>query len=337
MALLKSENGLRTRFAPTPSGFLHIGNAWNFLLTWLIARSQGGSIHLRIDDLDAARFREAYLEDIFASLNWLGLDWDTGPADSADFHAHHRQCFRRESYRVALKLLLEKDDSSNSLVYACQCSREQVKRASQVLGRAGVYSGTCQKAGLSREMASPWQSGKGLQRSDKTTVLRLHVPLGTQVKLEDKVHGPLFLKPGEAMGDFILWQRNGEPSYQLASTLDDANLGINWVVRGSDLLPSTGAQIYLAQCLGLETFAETHFLHHGLILGSSGEKLSKSTQSDSKDDTFLLKNIRVHAGGREALFQFFGRALKLDVKVESAGDILARFNLNRQLKLNLKA
>ncbi len=328
---------MRTRFAPTPSGFMHIGNAWNFLLTWLIARSQGGSIHLRIDDLDAARFREAYLEDIFASLKWLGLDWDTGPADSADFHAHHRQCFRRESYRAALQLLLGKHDGSHSLVYACQCSRGQVKRASQALGRSGIYSGTCRKAGLSLDMATLWQSGKGPQRSDNSTVLRLHVPWNTQVELEDKVLGHLILKPGEAMGDFILWQRNGEPSYQLASTLDDANLGINWVVRGSDLLPSTGAQIYLAQRLGLETFAETHFLHHGLILGSSGEKLSKSTQSASKDDAFLLKNIRINTGGRAALFQFFGRALKLDVEVESAGDILARFNLNGQLKLNLQA
>ena len=95
----------RTRFAPTPSGYLHLGNAWSLALTWLLARSRGGSIHLRIDDLDAARLRPEYLEDIFASLEWLGLDWDGGPRDPADFLARHSQRLRLDRYRAALDVL----------------------------------------------------------------------------------------------------------------------------------------------------------------------------------------------------------------------------------------
>ena len=326
---------VRTRIAPTPSGYLHLGNAWNFLLTWLLARSQGGTIHLRIDDMDVARFRQEYLEDIFASLAWLGLDWDTGPANSADFHANYSQRLRRASYRSALVKLMELNSEFGPSVYACRCSREQVKQASHAAGQPGIYPGTCRNLGLPRNRAEIWQSGKGLEHSDNTTVLRLKVVADATVEWVDEAMGPVLLHPGQDMGDFIVWQRNGEPAYQLTSMVDDEALGINWIVRGRDLLPSTGAQIYLARCMGNGPFPWAHFVHHGLIRGPDGKKLSKSTGTPLKSEAVLLHKLRVLPGGRAALYRFFAQALKLNGDCQTPADILAQFHPGRFLEADL--
>jgi glutamyl/glutaminyl-tRNA synthetase len=311
----------RTRLAPTPSGYLHAGNAWSFLLTWLLARSRGGKIHLRIDDLDAARFREEYLEDIFLSLRWLGLDWDSGPADPADFHAAHSQRLRREAYRSALTGLDE-------IIYGCACSREQVKRASLAAGRPGIYPGTCRDKGLPAVPARIWQSGKGIESPAREIALRLRVPGDAQVTLAEDGPGRLSLRPGEDIGDFVLWQRNGEPSYHLASVVDDQALGIDLVVRGRDLLPSTGAQAYLAERLGANGFTAARFRHHGLLLGPSGEKLSKSSGGAPVNEAFTLKALRLRPGGRESLLAFFASRLGIPGATDARG-ILAGFDPGR--------
>jgi glutamyl/glutaminyl-tRNA synthetase len=310
----------RTRIAPTPSGFLHPGNAWSFLLTWLLARSRGGSIHLRIDDLDTARFRDEYLEDIFTSLEWLGLDWDTGPRSLADIKASHSQHLRMDRYRAALKALSGASDAEGPLLYACSCSREKVRRDSHAAGRPGIYPGTCRHAGLPMH-----QSGLAADGAPAAEAypLRLRVPGNAKVTLENVVSeppGPLTLAPGKDMGDFVVWQRNGDPAYQLASLVDDEEYGIDLVVRGKDLLPSTGAQAWLAGRLGYAGFPRAAFLHHELILDSQGGKLSKSEGADS------LRALRERLGTPKPLIRCFASHLGLDSqRVETPADLLEGF------------
>ena len=303
---------LLTRYAPTPSGFLHAGNAWSFLLTWLIARSQGGKIHLRIDDIDAARFRESYLGDIFASLEWLGLDWDSGPQNPAEFHASYTQRRRRDQYRSALDLLVTQRAPEGPRVYACACSREDVKRASLAAGRPGIYPGTCRDLGLPVVPANLWQSGKGLSSPDREPVLRVRVPENTEIALADEAAGAVKLYPGRDIGDFVIWQRNGEPSYQLTSVVDDESLGVNMVVRGRDLLPSTGAQIYLSQCLTARAFTQACFYHHGLVLGPDREKLSKSSGAALPAEAATLQALRNQSQGRAELYALFAKWFGID-------------------------
>jgi glutamyl/glutaminyl-tRNA synthetase len=310
--------GPRTRLAPTPSGFLHAGNAWSFLLTWLLARGQGGSIHLRIDDLDTARFREEYIEDLFASLEWLGLDWDTGPRSLADIKSTHSQHLRIQRYRAALLALENRSAGGGPLLYACSCSREKVRRDSLAAGRPGIYPGTCRNAGI--PMGQSGLAADGAPAADAYP-LRLRVPDNAQVTLESVASGPLTLFPGRDMGDFVVWQRNGEPAYQLASLVDDEDYGIDLVVRGGDLLPSTGAQAWLAGVLGYPGFRRARFLHHGLMLDPEGEKLSKSQGADS------LRALRARLGTPEALLRFFAGRLGIEAaSVKKPLDLLEGFD-----------
>lgn len=299
----------RTRFAPTPSGFLHAGNAWSLLLTWLSARSRGGSIHLRIDDLDAARFREEYLEDVFSALDWLGLDWDTGPRDAADFRAGFSQRSRLKAYAEALEALCGRVTAEGPAVYACACSREKARRDSESAGLNGLYAGTCRDAGIPMREGFP---------------LRLRVPGNAVVTVYDELAGWIRLEPGREMGDFVIRQRNGDPSYQLASLVDDGLYGIDSVVRGLDLLPSTGAQIHLAGLLGMDGFARARFLHHGLLVGADGDKLSKSAGSVS------LRTMRERMDGPGRLLAWFASRLGTEKGAfTSARDLLDGFDVGR--------
>ncbi|MEO6094298.1 MAG: glutamate--tRNA ligase family protein [Fibrobacteria bacterium] len=310
----------RTRIAPTPSGLLHPGNAWSFLLTWLLARSRGGSVNLRIDDLDTARFRDEYLEDIFASLEWLGLDWDTGPRSPADFKSSYSQHLRMDRYRAALQALSGVSDADGPLLYACCCSREKVRRDSLAAGRPGIYSGTCRHAGHPMQLSGRDEDGA---TALETYPLRLRVPRNAEVSLEKVLTlppGPLNLAPGQDMGDFVIWQRNGDPAYQLASLVDDEERGIDLIVRGKDLLPSTGVQAWLAGRLGYVNFPRAAFLHHDLILDPQGGKLSKSEGADS------LRALRESSGTPKPLMRWFARRLGVDPEtVETPTDLLPGF------------
>ncbi len=307
----------RTRIAPTPSGYLHPGNAWSFLLTWLLARREGGSIHLRIDDMDTARFRPEYIEDIFASLEWLGLDWDTGPRSLAEIQATHSQHLRLDRYRKSLGALIAARDAEGPLLYACSCSREKVRRDSAAAGLPGIYPGTCRHAGLPMH-----QSGLAADGAPAAEAypLRLRVPGNAEVTLDSVASGPLVLAPGRDMGDFVVWQRNGEPAYQLASLVDDEEYGIDLVVRGKDLLPSTGAQAWLAGVLGYGIFPRARFLHHEMMLDAEGGKLSKSQGADS------LRALRERLVTPTPLLRFFARRLGLDpAGIQAPSDMLAGF------------
>ena len=311
--------GLRTRIAPTPSGFLHAGNAWSFLIAWLCARSRGGSVHLRIDDLDAARFRPEYLDDIFASLAWLGLDWDNGPRDAADFRARFGQGLRLAEYRKALQTLRDAPDGDGPAVYPCACGREKARRESEARATPGIYAGTCRAAGLDWARAAfPGAAAREGEARGGDLPLRARVPGNAEVTL--KTFGaPLACRPGREMGDFVVWRKDGLPAYQLSSVADDEALGIDCVVRGSDLLPSTGAQAWLAERIGARGFRGATFLHHPLLLSAGGGKLSKSAGAES------LRAWR-ERGGPEPLLRGFAAWLGMDPEgIRAARDLIPSF------------
>lgn len=278
MSILNSQILLKTRLAPTPSGFLHIGNGASFVATWALARAYGGSVLLRIDDLDAERMRSEYIEDIFKTLDWLGLDWDEGAYSVEDFSKNWSQHLRLEAYEKALKDLQETGD-----LYACNCSRKDIRLAST----NGLYPNTCRNKRLQKtentanyEKTTAWRIKVEAEKTVQFNHLKKTPPLSILTNFEQKLD-TFSVNLSQTMGDFIVKQKNGLPSYQLASLVDDGLFGINCIVRGQDLLHSTAAQIFLAEKLNNTSFLATTFWHHPLLTDTKGVKLSKSEGATS--------------------------------------------------------
>jgi glutamyl/glutaminyl-tRNA synthetase len=291
--VLNPQTPLKTRLAPTPSGFLHIGNGASFVATWALARVCGGSVLLRIDDLDAERMRSEYVEDIFKTLDWLGLDWDEGAFSVEDFSKNWSQHLRMDMYEKALKDLQETGD-----LYACNCSRKDIRLAST----NGLYPNTCRDKRLSKienvanyEENTAWRIQVEAEKIVHFKTLKqasersgnfqsfpnvIIDPLSILTNFEEKTC-ICSVNLSQTMGDFIVKQKNGLPSYQLASLVDDGLFGINCIVRGQDLLPSTAAQILLAEKLNYTSFLSTTFWHHPLMTDTQGVKLSKSEGATS--------------------------------------------------------
>lgn len=282
-----------SRMAPTPSGYLHLGNAVNFLVTWVWVRRQGGTLHLRIDDMDGIRTRPEIVEDIFRSLEWLGLDWDSGPMGPEAFYREFSLQHRRDYYRECLMQCRKETD----LLFACSCSRKKIAAA----GKKGLYPGTC------RYCAHPLVKDH--------TALRLHVAKGTLMAV-----GTEEISLDEAMGDFVLWRKDDMPAYHLASVLEDAAHGVNLIVRGRDLLVSTAAQLYLAEVLGADLFQKCQFYHHDLILDQDGKKLSKSRGA------YALKDLREYGGDPASVFRSAAPFLGIapEETVTSLADLLQK-------------
>ncbi len=238
-----------TRFAPTPSGYLHAGNAVNALLVAWLARASQGRVVLRIDDMDAARSRREYVDDVFRVLHWLGVDWDTGPRDPMDFERHFSTQHRREYYRA--ELAAGRDRGLE--VYACACSRRDLGDTIPT----GGCPGSCRQ--------------RQLEFSPGHTALRVQVPHGTTVAVANEV-----IPLDRVMGDFVVWRRDDLPAYHLASVIEDRDHHVTHVVRGTDLLQSTAAQLFLADHLDAHRFTAARFIHHDLLTGPDGGKLSKS-------------------------------------------------------------
>lgn len=240
-----------TRYAPTPSGFLHAGNIANMERTAEVARKVGATIALRIDDADASRYRREYVDDIFRVLAERGLPWTVGPRDADDFEQHYSQRAKTEYYRAELL-------ASGLAVYACECSR-----AAQRTAPTGGCQGGCRDAGLA------WLPGEN--------ALRAIVPLGTTIAIA----GHAVALDAE-MGDFVLWRRDDLPAYQWVSVVEDRDLGTTHIVRGADLLASSAAQVFLARGLGAINVIDAEYVHHDLVLDDDGHKLSKSTLSSKE-------------------------------------------------------
>lgn len=249
---------VRGRFAPSPSGRMHLGNLCCALLAWLSVRSQNGEMLLRIEDLDPDRCKRAYAEQLMDDLLWLGLDWDEGPGKERE-HSPYYQDDRRNIYEEVLSVLRDR-----GMIYPCFCTRAQLHAASAPHAGDGVfrYAGTCR--GLSEaEIAE-----KQLSRSP---ALRFRAPEGT-VEFDDLFLGHQSFDVQNMFGDFLIRRSDGVHAYQLAVSVDDAMMGITEVVRGSDLLTSTGCQIQLIRELGAEP---PRYGHIPLLVNPEGRRLSK--------------------------------------------------------------
>ena len=236
------------RFAPSPSGRMHLGNALSAMLAWLSVRAKGGEVVLRIEDLDPARSREEYAQGIMDDFLWLGLTWD---------RRSENQSQRGRAYKEALETLRGK-----GLVYPCYCSRGELHAASAPHASDGrvIYGGTCRN--LSEEA-----------RKEKTKVpsQRLVMP-DREVSFVDGLQGSYSLNLQKEMGDIIVCRADGVAAYQLAVVVDDGAVGVTEVVRGRDLMSSTPAQCYLYELLGLK---QPEFYHVPMLLAMDGRRLSK--------------------------------------------------------------
>ncbi|MDB5032075.1 glutamate--tRNA ligase family protein [Mucilaginibacter sp.] len=273
----------KTRIAPTPSGYLHLGNALSFALTAALARKTGAKILLRIDDLDQQRANLLYIQDIFDTLNFLNIPWDEGPRDVEEYKSSWSQLHRLDNYNIALKQL-----EQQGAVFACQCSRAQLQ--------GNIYPGTCRNKAIPLDTPhTAWR----LYTDEKD--LSIHI-------LND---GIIKTKLPDTMKDFIVKKKDGYPSYQLASLLDDLHFGVDLIVRGQDLYPSTIAQHYLASVLHKETFQSITFHHHPLLMESGDKKLSKSAGSTS------IKYLRELGKTPEDVYEEIGRMLGIEEDLRS--------------------
>lgn len=265
----------KTRLAPTPSGFLHLGNAYSFLLTQKLAKQYGAKILLRIDDLDRERTHEHYVQDIFDTLNFLKIEWDEGARNAKEFEQKFSQLYRLELYNNALQKLKE-----SGKVFACSCSRTKVLQDSL----NGVYAGTCRQKNISLDEKDVcWRLN-----TEEENEIRVNGLNGEQIKTT--------LPP--LMKDFIVRKKDGFPAYQLSSLVDDVFYNVDLIVRGEDLYDSTLAQLYLACILHEENFLNVTFHHHKVLTNNKGGKLSKSAgdtsirflreQGKSIEDVFTL-------------------------------------------------
>lgn len=298
---------IRGRFAPTPSGLMHIGNARTALLSWLQIRSRGGEFILRMEDIDLPRSKPHFARQILEDLRWLGLDWDEGPDTGGPF-GPYTQSERLGLYESALRRL-----EREGRLYPCYCSRAEllaVASAPHGLESEGPqYPGTCRY--LSPE--------ERLERARvKTPSLRFRVP-DEPVIFRDAAAGRQ-TAPAGAGGDFIVRRADGIISYQLAVVVDDAAMMVTDVLRGSDLLDSTPRQLYLYDALGL---APPRFAHVPLLCGSDGRRLAK------RHGAVSLRAIRQAGTQPEKVIGFLAYWSGLLERPEpvKAAELAAHFNL----------
>lgn len=236
------------RFAPSPTGRMHLGNVFCALLSWLSARSQGGRWLLRIEDIDPQRSRQAYADLLMDDLQWLGLDWDDEPV----YQSH-----RTDIYEHYFQLLCQQ-----GLTYPCYCTRADLlatQAPHESDGRV-VYPGTCRHRPL---------------QPNRPAAIRLQVP-NRIITFTDGHYGLQSVNLAEHVGDFVIRRKDGAWAYQLAVVVDDALMGVTQVVRGRDLLLSSPQQLYIAQLLN---FPSPHFIHLPLLCNATGQRLSKRDQS----------------------------------------------------------
>jgi len=250
---------IRVRFAPSPTGELHVGNARTALFNWIFARQCGGTFLLRIEDTDRARTTCAFEANLLDDLKWLGIDWDEGPGAGGSY-GPYRQSERLDLYRDCLQRLTAKDQ-----VYPCYCTEAELdaERVDLVARRMMPrYMGKCRHLNEADR--------KKLADEGRLPVWRFRVE-GGAIVFEDLIRGSMAFQ-GDTIGDFIIVRSNGIPSYNFAVVVDDHAMQISHVIRGEDHLSNTAVQLLLYRALG---FIPPIFAHHALILGKDHTKLSK--------------------------------------------------------------
>lgn len=301
--------GYRGRLAPSPTGYLHIGHARTFARTWRRAREAGGALVMRMEDLDRERSKAEYARAALEDLSWLGIDWDEGPDVGGPF-APYTQSDRGENYLAAWRRLRE-----GGFIYPCRCSRKDLAAALSApheggfplaKGQAGgsralqdaedepVYPGTCR----SLRETEFWTSS-AVEQDDGPRGMnwRFRVPDGEAIEFVDGDLGAQRFVAGVDFGDFLVWRRDGLPSYQLACVADDAAMRITEVVRGADLLKSTARQISLNRALG---YQYPKWFHCELSVDEQGNRLAK------RHDALSIRELRRQGKTPEAILNLDG-------------------------------
>ncbi len=302
-----------TRFAPTPSGYLHLGNLFSFVLTAALAHKHGAEILLRIDDLDQCRGRPEYLEDIFDTLYFLGFSWQKGPKNLSEHEKNFSQVHRLPYYQESLSYLMQ-----HNLVFACECSRKKIAQYHHNTG----YPGLC--------------TNKNLSFTKGNTALRVYTEPKTPISGITYPSSEFYERVPDDMAGFIVRKKDRMPSYQLSSMLDDTWFGVDLVVRGTDLYPSTLAQLYLSNLLpSCSSFKQTTFYHHPLLLDSD-KKMAKSRGSTS------IRHMRDQGMEASDIFIALGKRLGISQETSSLDNmisILARpqtfLQINQYLRSSL--
>ena len=251
---------MRVRFAPSPTGQLHVGNARTALFNWLLARGQSGAFILRIEDTDVERSTRESEAAIIRDLRWLGLDWDEGP-DIGGSHGPYRQSERLHLYQSYAKELLTADQA-----YYCFCSASQLdadRQEAVAAGRPALYPGTCRR--LSREQAAARIT------AGERPAIRFRVPEGRDVVFADAVRGDVRFHT-DVIGDPVIVRADGNPAYNFAVVVDDALMEVSDVIRGEDHISNTPRQLLLYEALG---FTPPRFAHLAMVMGPDHSPLSK--------------------------------------------------------------
>jgi len=297
----------RGRFAPTPSGLLHIGNAFTALIAWLQIRQAGGQFVLRIEDIDKPRSREAFIKQQLDDLIWLGLDWDEGPRKGGPY-TPYRQSLREFLYEDALIRLREA-----GRLYPCYCSRADL--ASIASAPHGLSSEGPAYPGICRHLSANERAAKAALKEPAVRFLIPDIPYS----FHDGIAGTQRFG-GQSIGDFVVKRADGMYSYQLAVTVDDAAMDITDVVRGADLLDSTPRQIALYEALGLRT---PKFAHVPLLANTNGDRLSK------RDKSLTLQSLREQGVHAERLIGLLAHLAGLAERPEpiAAEELIGRLDL----------
>jgi glutamyl/glutaminyl-tRNA synthetase len=274
----------RGRLAPSPTGYLHVGHARTFWTAWLRAREAGGGLVMRMEDLDQERSKAVYAEAALDDMRWLGIRWIEGP-DKGGPYGPYVQSKRRAIYLAAWRRLLRR-----GVLFPCKCSRKDLENAlgapheerspglhgvqspgqPEPLDDEPLYPGTCRQ-NLWRAPQLPGPTASDIEMPDGIN-WRFRVRDGEIVEFDDLNLGPQRFVAGEDFGDFVVWRKDGGPSYQLACVADDATMRITEVVRGADLLKSTARQILIYRALGFEPPA---WYHCNLVVDHNGRRLAK--------------------------------------------------------------
>jgi nondiscriminating glutamyl-tRNA synthetase len=319
---------VRVRFAPSPTGHLHVGNARTALFNWLFARQKGGAMVLRIEDTDVERSEARFEDQLIADLKWLGLDWDEGP-DLGGPYAPYRQSERLDSYREHAERLVDQGKA-----YLCFCSEEDLQKErerAQAEHRQPIYSGQCRAI-------DPAEAGQR-RTSGESCAIRLRIPEHA-IRFHDIVHGAVEFS-NEVVSDPIILRSNGMPVYNYVVVIDDGLMKITHVIRGDDHLSNTPKQVALYEALG---WPVPEFAHLSTILGTDRERLSKrhgATSIANFRDMGVLPEALVNylallgwapTGGTRELFS--PEQLKKEFTLERVTPSAAVFDMEKLYWLN---
>lgn len=322
-----NSSSVRVRFAPSPTGYLHIGGARTALFNWLYARHHGGTFILRIDDTDEQRSTEASTTAIFDSMRWLGLDWDEGP-DVGGPHEPYFQSERVARHQECARRLLDEGSA-----YYCYCTKDELeakRKEAEQAKRPYRYDGRC------RDLTADERAA--FEREGRTRVVRLKVESQT-IRVPDLVLGDVVFE-ANTLDDFIIMRHNFTPLYNYSSAIDDEDLAITHVIRGQDHLSNTPKQILICRALGIEP---PQFAHIPMVHNMQGQKLSKRdgavSVSEYREMGYLpdamvnyLVRLSWSADGVEEVFTVDELVRKFDL--DRVGRSPSRFDPQKLLWLN---